>query len=261
MTRTQVRNAVAGALGGLVLATLPVLAGCTDDGDDGDSWDESVAAYVGEVAITEAEVDELAGAVRTEITAEIEQELEQAAEDLSEEELAARREQRFGQLEEQMATTRTRVIEMRILSAAADQYIFAEGLDPPDVPQVAIEQQAHDLGLSEDNRYVHLVAEFLATLTVLQNEARSVPPSETDQREVYDNLVAAGLTSVPFEDAQQVLTQELMGEQVGMRNLLALVVDRAEIRVSPAYDLVYRVPVPMGGQAESWLGLPLGQPG
>lgn len=253
MMRNQLRKAAIAGLGALAFGAL---ASCTDDGDD---WDESVAAYVGEVAITEAEVDGLAGAVRAEIAAEIEQELARAAEDLDEQELAARREERFGQLDEQMATTRTRVIEMRILTTAADLYIFAEGLDPPELPQVAIDQQAADLGLSADNRYVRLVTDFLATLTVLQNDTEPVPPSEADQREVHGNLVAEGLTSVPFEEARPVLTQELMGEQVGMRNRLAEVVDRAEVRVSPAYDLVYRVPVPMGN-GESWLGLPLGEP-
>ncbi|MPZ25985.1 MAG: hypothetical protein GEV12_05930 [Micromonosporaceae bacterium] len=235
----------------------PAVAGCTDDGDgDGGDWDDAVVAYVGEVAITEAEVDQLAGSVRTEIAAEIEQELERLTDEMDEAELAEHRERRFGELDQQVAVTRTRVIEMRILTEAADRHIAAEGLDPPEVPQSAIDQQATDLGLSASNAYVLLVTDFLSTLGVLQRTVEAVEPSETEQREVYDNLVAEGLTTVPFEEARAVLNQELMGQQVSIRNLLADVVDRAGVRVSPAYDLVYRVPVPVG-DGQSWLALPL----
>jgi hypothetical protein len=248
------RLTVAAALAALALAGI---TGCTDDGD---SWDESVAAYVGETAITEAEVDAVVGEVRAEITAELERELENLADELDEEALAARREERFGQLDEQVAVTRTRVLEMRILTEATDRYIAAEGLDPPEVPQAAIEQQAEDLGLPPENAYVHVVADFLATLAVLQATSEPVAPTEADQREVYDNLVAAGLTTAPFEQAQPILDQDLLGQPVAMRNLLAEVVERAGVRVSPEYDLVYRVPVPIGS-GESWLALPLGESG
>jgi hypothetical protein len=241
-------------LGALALAGL---AGCTDDGDP---WDETVAAYVGEVTITEAEVDAVIDQLRAAIGGELERELARLAEEMDEEELAAHREERFGQLEDQVAVTRVRVIEMRILTTAADEYIAEQGLAPPDVPQTAYDQQANDLGLPADHVYVRLVTDFLATLTVLQGSAEPAAPTEADQREVYDNLVAEGLTTVPFEEARAVLTQDLMGQQVGMRNLLADVVDGAEVRVSPAYDLVYRVPVPVGS-AESWLALPLGEAG
>jgi hypothetical protein len=250
------RAPIRAALGALVLA-LVGMAGCTDDGD---SWDETVAAQVGEAAITEAEVDAVIEEVRAAIGEELEQELAALAEEMDEEELAEHREERFGELDDQVAVTRTRVIEMRILTAAAERYISEEGLAPPDVPQTAYDQQADDLGLAADNAYVRLVTEFLATLSVLQRATGPVAPSEADQREVYDHLVAEGLTTVPFEEARAVLNQDLIGQQVGMRNLLVEVVDRAEVRVSPAYDLVYRVPVPVGS-AESWLALPLGESG
>lgn len=239
----------------LLAAALAGAAGCTDG--DGDSWDDTVAAYVGEVAITEADVDRVAGTVREEISAEIEAELLRRAEEMDEEELAAYREERFGQLDQQMAQTRTRVIEMRVLTEAADRYIAAEGLDPPQLPQAAIEQQAAELGLAADSPYVRLVTEFLATLAVLQAASEPAPPTGADQRQVYDHLVEEGLTTTPFEEARAVLTEELMGEPVGMRNLLAEVVQQAEVRVSPAYNLVYEIPVTVGS-GESWLDLPLG---
>lgn len=253
MTRTRylvVVPLLAALLGG------PALAGCDGDGNDGEDWDEAVAAYVGEMAITEAEVDQLAGSVRAEITAELEQEMERLADEMDEAELAEHREQRFAELDQQVAVTRNRVIEMKVLTEVADRHIAAEGLDPPEVPQTAVEQQASDLGLSADNAYVQLVTDFLSTLGVLQGTVQPVEPSETDQREVYDNLVAEGLTTVPFEQARAVLNRDLMGQQVSMRNLLSGVVDQVGVRVSPAYDLVYRVPVPVG-DGESWLSLPL----
>jgi hypothetical protein len=49
----------------------------------------------------------------------------------------------------------------------------------------------------------------------------------------------------------------VLGEAVGMRDLLADVVERADVRVNPEYDLVYRVPVRLGELGETWLGLPL----
>lgn len=245
-----------------VLALLTMLAvvaaaGCTDDGDD---WDESVAAIVGETEITEAEIDAVVDDLRAELGGEIEQELLNLADEMDDEELAEHRDERFGQLDDQVAVTRTRVLEMRILTTAADQYIADEGLDPPEVPRSGLEQQAADLGLSVDNTYVQVVTDFFATLGVLQATVAPAPPSEADQREVHEHLVDAGLTTVPFEEAQPTLNQELIGGPVAMRNLLSEVTDRAGVRVSPAYDLVYRVPVPIGS-GESWLALPLGESG
>jgi hypothetical protein len=244
-------------LGALALA-LAGVAACTDDGG---SWpDDAVAAYVGQTEITGAELDAVVEDLRAELGGEIEQELARLAGELDAAELAERREERFGQLEDQVAVTRTRVLEMRILTSAADRYIADEGLAPPEVPQTAVEQQATDLGLRPDNAYVQVVTDFFATLGVLQATVDAVPPSVADQREVYENLVAEGLTTVPFDQAQPTLTQQLIGRPVAMRNLLAEVVERAGVRVRPDYHLVYQVPVPIGS-GESWLALPLGESG
>jgi len=255
MIRRRLRTAA--VLGGLALAGAAGVAGCTGEGD---SWDEAVAAYVDQTEITEAEIDAVVDGLRAEIGGEIERELANLADEMDQEELAEHRVERFGQLDDQVAVTRTRVLEMRILTEAADRYIAAEGLAPPEVPQTAIDQQATDLGLSPDSEYVQVVTGFFATLGVLQATVEPEPPTEADQREVYEHLVAEGLTTVPFEQAQPTLSEELIGQPVAMRNLLAEVLDRAGVRVSPDYDLVYQLPVPIGS-GESWLELPLGQSG
>src|SRR5690606_36078127 len=97
---------------------------------------------------------------------------------------------------------------------------------------------------------------FFAVMAILQAEAEAVEPTESDQREVHEHLVEAGLTTTTVEEAQPVLTAQLVGLQVAIRNFLREALDQAQVWGHPRYDLVYRVPVPVGG-GESWLGVPL----
>lgn len=251
--------AVLSLLGALILAAPAALAGCSD----GDSWDDDIAAYVGETEITEAQVDQVVGDLGGELRAELEQELDQRTADgeLDQQSRAAEERQRLGELEERVATAHNRVLEMRILTEAGIQYAAEVGLEVPAQPSDrAIDRQAEELELDPGNSYIRVVAHFLGVLTALQNTVEPVAPTEADQRELYDNLVAEGLTSSTFREAQAVLTEEVMGEPVAMRNLLVAAVGRAEVRVNPEYDLAYRVPVPLGEQ-ESWLSVPLGEAG
>lgn len=244
------RLAVIVAAASLVLAGL---AACTDD----DGWqDDAVAAYVAGVEITEAELDAIADELRAELGAEIEGELASLAEsgDLDEQALADHERRRYDELEQQVSVNRTRSLEMRILTVAVDRYTTSEGIP---VGQPQREQQAFDLGLSEDNAYVGVVAEFFTVMAALQADTGPRAPTESDQREVYDHLVETGLTSAPFEEARQVLDEELMGRQAALRNRLVDIVAKADVRVHPRYDLVYRVPVTVGS-GESWLTVPLG---
>lgn len=245
--------ALAGPVALFATLALAGAGACTDDND----WeDDSVAAYVGEVEITEAELDGVADGLRRDLGAEIEGELERLAQDgdMDEDSLAEHEQRRRGELEDQVAVNRTRTLEMRILTEAATRHAEETGL-ALDSPRV--EHHAYELGLPEDSEYVQVVAEFFAVLGTLQAAVEAVPPTEADQREVYDVLVDEGLTTASFEQAQEVLTQDLMGRQVAMRNLLDQLVDDAQVRVHPDYDLVYRVPVPVGS-GEAWLAVPLG---
>ncbi|HLU45676.1 MAG TPA: hypothetical protein VKZ67_11780 [Natronosporangium sp.] len=235
------------------------LVGCTESKSttSGDWDDPSVIAYIGDaVAITEAEVDAVIEDVRAEISEEIEQGLAAAEEKLTAEELAERREQRYEQLEQQLAVNRSRTMEMRILTEAVRVWLAANELEEP---EPALEYQAGELGLEVDNEYVRVVAEFYAVMSVIQAIAEPVEPSEADQREVYDHLVAEGLTRSSFDDAKQVLTQEVMGHQVAIRDLIVEALALAKVRVNPRFDFVYKVPVPVGS-GQSWLEIPLRGP-
>jgi hypothetical protein len=255
MTVRRWRRAAAALLGVLALGALAGFGGCGGGGDDWD--DDAIIAYVGDVEITEAEVDAVAEDLRAEIGAEIESELDRRAAEgeLTDEELAEYEDKRYSQLRDQVAVTRTRVIEMRILTTAATSYAQDEGIAVPDPP---IEMQADELGLSPESAYVQVVAGFFAVMSQLQAVAAPEPPTEQDQREVHTHMVEDGMTTTTFEEAQEVLNEEVLGEAVGMRNLLADILERADVRVNPEYDLVYRVPVRLGELGETWLGLPLG---
>jgi hypothetical protein len=188
--------------------------------------DPAVAAYVGEVRITEAEVDAVIAGLRA---------------------VAG------GPIEPELAAVRPRVVEMRVLTEVGRGYAEQAGLT---VPEPARDQVAASLGLPAGNAYAELVATFLAVMDALRGSVEPVPPTEADQREVYDHLVAGGL-AVPFEQVQVELGEQVLGEPVAMRNLLAEAVDRTTVHLNPRYLLVYRVPVPLGN-TQSWLDLPLG---
>jgi hypothetical protein len=189
--------------------------------------DPSVAAYVGGVQITEAEVDDLMAELEGALGIETAQ---------------------------QRAEIRGQLVELRVLTEAATAYAEAEGLE---LPAPGLEAQATQLGLDRDSPAVRVVAEFSAAMGMLSGSVEPARPTEADQREVYDNLVAEGLTNAPFEQAQPDLNRETIGGPVALRNLIVEVVDRADIRVNPRYDLVHRVVVPLGG-VQTWLSVPLG---
>jgi parvulin-like peptidyl-prolyl isomerase len=229
----------------LGLAGLAGLAACRAD--------PAVAAYVGDVRITEAEVDQVVDDLRAEVGGSIEQELADLAEELDQAALAEQEAQRFGELERQLAAVRTQVVEMRVITVAATGYAQREQLAVPDPDRA---QVGTDLGLPADSSYVAVVAEFVAVRDALRDSVEPVPPTEADQREVYENLVAEGLTA-SFAQVRPELDEQLLGRPVALRNLLTELVTQADIQLNPRYDLVYRVPVQIGN-AQTWLGVPLG---
>ncbi|HLU32632.1 MAG TPA: hypothetical protein VKZ74_01225 [Natronosporangium sp.] len=215
-------------------------------------WDDSVAAYVGAETIAEAEVEEVVADLRQAREQSYQERLEELPDDADPAERAALQAQLDG-LEERLAFDHERVIEMQILTEAGTRYAEQAGLTVPEPdPDVVGEQ----LGLAPDLSYIQVAAEFVAVMDVLSGEVESAQPTVADQREIYDHMVSQGLSGVSFEQAQQVLTAELIGQPVGMRNLLTEVVAQADVRVNPRYELVFRVPVRLG-EAETWLGVPL----
>lgn len=203
--------------------------------------DRSVAAYVDDVPISEAELDEA--------MADYQAILDAQAGGVAPTEDP-------GQTGERAASFRRQLVGFRILTEAGHGYLAAEGLAAaePDLDRVATQ-----VGLAPDSALVRVVAEYLAVETVLRDSVEPVAPTETDQREVYDNLVDQGLTVPPFEEARAALTEEVLGGPVALRDLLVAVRDRAEIQLNPRYQPVHRVLVPVRG-AQSWLSVPLGDP-
>jgi hypothetical protein len=214
--------------------------------------DDSVAATVGGVEITEEEVDAVADALRQELGGEIENELAELVGEVDEAALADHRERRYGELEDQVSVTRTRVIEMRILTEATAQYLADQDLVLGQQERAVV---AEDLGLPPENAYVGVVGEFLMHLNHLQAQAQPAEPTEDDLHEVYDHLQVGD--KPPFAEAREILLQAGIEQPLGMRSLLLEVLDQATVEVNPSYTLVYQVPVPIGS-AQSWVGVPLG---
>jgi hypothetical protein len=232
-----------GALGVLMLAGLagsahPVEASpCRTD--------PAVAAYVSEVPITEAEVDGAVAQVREALEALVARNLPDAEEAERAQDLTMR-----------IDAERHAVLQRRILTEATLAYAAEHGLELP-APDLA--STAGQYELSTESAYVRVVAEYEAAKSALESSVVTpAVPNEADQREVYENVVAQGLTQTPFEQAQPMLDQELLGGPVALRNLIAAVVDQAEICVNPRYQLAHRVPVPIGGE-QSWLSVPIGE--
>lgn len=234
------------ALGALELLVLAGLAGSAPPVEAVSCTDPAVAAQVGGVAITEVEVQDVVAQVRDALAAVVERDFASLTEAQRQQELAAR-----------IDAEHPAVLERRILTEAARSYTSGEGLELP-VPDIA--STAARYGLSTESDYVRVVAEYEAAMAGLTSLVlRPVAPSEADQREVYENVVAQGLTTTPFEQAQPMLTQEVMGGPVALRDLIVTVVDEADICVSDRYQLAHRVPVAIGGE-QSWLSVAIGDP-
>jgi hypothetical protein len=215
----------------------------------------AVAAYVGDLEISEEQVTGLVTDVRTSFESELETELQGLADRLTEEQLADFRTRGADEIDTRLEGIRSQVVEMMILTEAGRRHAEANGLTipPPDPAPLAA-----DLRLDEDHPYVSLFAEFISVMGTLSANSTPGQPSEADQREVFENLRVDGQQlPQPFEEVQRFLTAEALGSAVGLRDLLVQVVGEAEVTVNPRYQLVYRVPVQLG-QADSWLGVPIG---
>jgi hypothetical protein len=235
------------ALGALAVLMLAGLAGSTHPADmSACQTDPAVAAYVSGVPVTEAEVDGAVAQVRDALEAVVAENLPDADEAERAQELTVR-----------IDAERHAVLERRVLTEATLAYATEHGLTLP-APDLA--GTAGRYALSTESEYVRVVAEYEAAKAGLAGSVVApAVPSEADQREVYDNVVLQGLTQTPFEQAQPMLNQELLGGPVALRNLTAAVLGEAEICVDPRYQLAHRVTVPIAGE-QSWLSVPIGEP-
>ena len=213
-----------------------------------------VAAHVGDTTITQDRVDQVVAEVRATLSQEYESQLaaiEQAGVGQEQRDLLDQ------QLTDQIAALRNQVMTMLVLTEAGSQYAAAEGLS---VAPTATSDAAEALGLPADHAYVEVYAGFLSVLNALGEVAEPGEPSEADQREVYEHLEFQGQPlDAPFEEVQPLLTADALARPVGVRDLLATVIEQADVRVQPGYGLVHQVPVQVGG-ATSWLAVPISEP-
>jgi hypothetical protein len=236
------------ALGALEALVLAGLAGSANPVEVSSCLaDPAVAASVGEVTVTEAEINGVVAQVSDALEGVVADELPDAGAAEREQELAVR-----------LDAEHHAVLERRILTEATVAYAGAGGLQ---LPEADIAGAAARYGMSTESDYVRVVAEYEAVLAGLAGAVVALAvPTEADQREVYDNVVAQGLTETPFEQAQPMLNQELLGGPVALRNLIVTVVGEADICVNPRYQLAHRVQVPIG-EEQSWLSVPIGEVG
>jgi hypothetical protein len=206
--------------------------------------DPAVAAYVDGTRITEAQVDETMAGLREVLLGPTDPQAEPEAEAVA-------------QVDARLSALRDRVVEMLILTEAANRYAAQAQVEVAEADPAGL---APAVGLAADHPYVAVVAAHRAVMDALREQVEPVEPSEADQREVYDNLVVAGLTTASFEEVRQVLTGEVLGEVVALRDLLRQVVDAVDIQLNPRYQLTYQIPVRLGEVEVNALGVPLSDP-
>lgn len=240
------------------LAAAAVLAVLASVGLAACQADPAVAAYVGDTEISEERVGGIVDALRTSYQAELEDELANLAEqDFDEETLTGFRADGRDEIDSQLADARDRVLMFLILTEVSVRFAEGEeaGFPDPDLAGVAEQQD-----LPEDHPYVEVLADFNAIVgTVLQTRTEAAEPTEADQREAFENIPAETREGVEFEDVQQFLTAEVLGIPVGMRDLIERMVEEADVRVQPGYDLEYQVPVALGG-VNTYLAVEISEP-
>ncbi|HZN71508.1 MAG TPA: hypothetical protein VFC00_07480 [Micromonosporaceae bacterium] len=215
---TTRRRLAAAAAGVLALLALPALAGCRVE--------PGAAAFVGDLRIPEQRVDEIVGSVGDRVPAE----------------------QRGG--------FRQEVVSMLVLIEAGTRYAQAQEVQLAQAQPATV---AERLKLPVGAAYTQLVAHYRSVMTALEGRATPAAPSEADQREAFANATIDGQpVTNSFDQVRQFFNEETMGAAVGNRNLLAEVLRGADVAVSPRYaPVVHQVRVTIAN-AQSWLGVPLG---
>jgi hypothetical protein len=252
---TAGRRAVAALLGVLAVAGL---AACRAD--------PTVAAYVDDVRITVAEVDEASAERLQALQAQSDEALAGFETQLAEQiggddgltaedaagQLADAQAQEAERLDELAAAIPSYVVTLRVLTELAAARAEADGVEVPAPDQQAA---ADELGMAPDAAFVQLYGGFTTVVRALYASLEPAAPTEADQREIYDDLIDQGMTG-SFEEAQQVLTVDRIGGSVALRNAITGAAAAAELHVNPRYQPVWEVPVPLGN-VESALTVPL----
>ena len=101
-------------------------------------------------------------------------------------------------------------------------------------------------------------ARFESRFVALANTAPALAPTEADQRAAYLTLTDQnGPLKASFNEVRSSLTQELLGQRLGMRDLLVAGVHRYHVVVNPKYaPLDFRLTFQLGSAAEGYVAVP-----
>jgi hypothetical protein len=150
---------------------------------------------------------------------------------------------------------KNQMMHFLVLDEVVTEYAEAEGIK---IPPADSEGAAQQQGLPAGIELTKVVAEYSAALGALNDAAKSIAPTEADQREAYAHATVENQpVSQPFEQVQQFFDEEALGRSLGLRKLLTEALAAADVTVNPRYDSTYRLPLQIQ-QARSWLGVELG---
>lgn len=197
-------------LAALALLAGLLLAGCQSE--------PSQAAAVGDVTISHDEVDATAAAYEAASAA------------------AAQPGQQFGNGDR--AFLRQYVVQATIFNEVARRYAQEQSIP---APQPNYAETANRLRLTENDRFVRIVADNEAYRSLLLGRAQSAQPTEDDMRDAYNRYVkaarGAGVEPVSYDEIrQELVATPQYSAGIGLRNALAEAAQRYGISVSPRYQ-------------------------
>jgi hypothetical protein len=184
-----------------------------------------VAAYVGKARITEDRVDAVYTDARDKLTASVEQTGQQQGAGAAPQAV-------------QMPVTRrdvvTNLVGLDVLRGIARE----RNLQPV---QVQVEQVAQSVGLPPDTEFVRTAAEYRSYLDAFAQTVQPAPVSDADLMDVYQRLRDGGglaggdATFQSFKSSIGPQDQQVLEQNIGLRNALAKAAGSTHARVNPRY--------------------------
>ncbi|MGE5830822.1 MAG: hypothetical protein ACM30G_21010 [Micromonosporaceae bacterium] len=202
----------------LALVGLAALAGCRTE--------PTVAAYIGQTKITEAQVDELiADATRA----------------------AAKPEEKGT-----AAPGRGDVVGTLVLIRVCEQARAKLGFDKV---KVSTEQVRQSEGVPSVSRYATIRADLYGCITAIPYADQT--PTDAELRELYDRAVTAGLVGTSYEETrEQLLTDDGIRQRIAIDRAMTQAAKDASVTVNPRYRPLEfpLIPVEGGSIMEVTLG-------
>ncbi len=190
-----------------------------------------IAAYVGDVRITEERVDAIYDEARDRLSADALKAARAAAE-------AANRTPPVDAPPVKMPITREDVVTSLVGIEVLRQIVRERNLP---VQPVQAEQVAEQIKLPADTEYVRAAAEYNGYLGAFAQTVQPAAITDADLRAVYDKLGAAGAPDRPgdsFEDFKNSVNpedREVLAQRLGLRDAIAEAAGGSGNRINPRY--------------------------